>query len=146
MPFDTSNFDFTKVTPVYDKDNPPERMSEAIRMAVADVEAQELLGIKYEWSDCQVCTAGAVCRRTGLDPEAWDNLAMSGPWFDVLNALSEVSYHYTARPVLDAYEKWPEGFSGKPSFEVEISNPDEDLKSFCEEMLALADRLEAEGS
>ncbi len=76
MPFDTTNFDYTKVTPVYDRDNPPKRMSEAIRMAVADVEAQDAAGVEYDYFDCMRCTAGAVCRRIGVKwtESGWSNV------------------------------------------------------------------------
>lgn len=153
MPFDTTNFDYTKVTPIYDKDNPPKRMSEAIRMAVADVEAQVRSGVDYDWLECDQCTAGAVCRR--IEPE-WNNSGEHnwyfttwniGPWGPVLKALSYLTSPEEMHPLWEAWDEWPDGFNKEPchldkSTFVFADDPIE----WKADMLALADRLEAEGS
>lgn len=142
MPFDSTNFDYTKVQPVYDRDNPPKRMSEAIRMAVADVEAQDGAGIQYNYMNCAKCTAGSVMRRVGAnDPADWYCFGHS--WGKLMEALS----HITMGNLVDAYGKWPSGFSSRPEVtRVSVGDPDYGLEEWSEDMLALADRLEAEGS
>ena len=157
MPFDTTNFDYTKVTPVYDKDNPPKRMSEAIRMAVADVEAAIAAGFKWDWTNvfdededtkvCSVCTAGAVVQRLfDYDRDA-DHIDMAGDhWESQLWALSELTAPRYNRNVFHAHREWPAGFAQKPVSHWEITPCNENPEQFKADMLALADRLEAEGS
>lgn len=150
MPFDSTQFDYTKVQPVYDKDNPPKRMSEAIRMAVADVEAQERAGIQYCWTDCKVCTAGAVVRSRNLEEKfayQWEDTA----WGQVLGALSQLtepvgmSEGVTLKVVVRKYkELFAPDFNARDF--ARLTPYTESPAKFSEDMLALADRLEAEGS
>ena len=85
--------DYSKVqapAKVYDKNNPPEKLSEAVRLAVIDVAAMVESGAKYDWFDCAVCTAGAVCRAMG-DPEGWQTRWDDTPWEKHLDALSNMT-------------------------------------------------------
>jgi hypothetical protein len=159
MPFDATTSDYLKTKPAvqYGRDNPPPTMAEAIRMAVADVEAQERLGIEYIWTECDVCTAGAVCRRVGLPATswfAWDRQDYGSGWKPILNALSALTMPpqefkddpFLAPPgLLSAFEIWPGGFSGDPSFDWTTEGYSANPTAFKRDMLALADRLEAEG-
>ena len=148
MPFDGKVSDYfeTKPAPVYDRDNPPLTMSEAIRMAVADVEAQEQAGIQYDWMDCERCTAGAVVRR--MNGAGVNDF---GPtWNRVFSALSQLTEPFglqagcylkttsDAAPELFAHPYW----IGEPPLTPYATDP----AAFKRDMLALADRLEAEGS
>ena len=156
MAFDGKVSDCTKVAPVYDRDNPPTRMSEAIRMAVADVEAQERSGVEYDWDMCEVCTAGAVCRRADLG--FWHVLTPASKvpesWQSVLDALSILTAPNEYDPddiqgkpgLLSAWGMWPKGFADDPAFEWSTPGYTADPVAFKRDMLALADRLEAEGS
>ncbi|MEL6859280.1 MAG: hypothetical protein AAFO74_12910 [Pseudomonadota bacterium] len=148
MPFDQTNFDYTKVTPVYDKDNPPKRMSEAIRMAVADVEAQEKLGIQYNWWNCSVCTAGAVVRRMHGDCTGSSDWGKFGPqWAKVLQALSMLTCPTGPGEEQDTnFLDFREAFGDVPFMTFTLTDYSVSPKKFKAEMLALADRLEAEGS
>ena len=142
MPYDVTSYLKTDLPPVYDKDNPPTRMSEAIRMAVADVQVQEAAGIEYAYRDCAYCTAGAVMRRCGAaHPQRWEEF---GPhWFHIMRALSSITVGDVDRAVFD----WPEGFSENTARKfARMTHPDDDLRGWMRDMLALADRLEAEGS
>jgi hypothetical protein len=150
MPFDGKVSDYfeTKPAPVYDRNNPPPTMAEAIRMAVADVEAQERAGIQYDWNDCARCTAGAVVRRIGLDPEAWNWGKQKGPWGGVLSCLSSVSIgwddcelHFAVRNESRAAAR----FFDVPNLKFSLTPYSADPDAFKRDMLALADRLEAEG-
>lgn len=153
MPFDGKPSDYTKLAPPapqeFTRDNPPTRMSDAIVMAVADVEAQERAGVEYDWGECERCTAGAVCRRIGLTKNDW-GLRVRGPWASPLIALSHLTM--SVRPdselgSLDqAFQVWPEGFSDQPDFDWRTSGYTADPIAFKRDMLALADRLRAEGS
>lgn len=149
MPFDSTQFDYTKVQPVYDRENPPKRMSEAIRMAVADVEAQERAGIEYDWWNCAICTAGAVvlrlCGRVSPD---WDEFGRE--WYSVLESLSILTAQDSQNrggAALCAYTNSPSLFAVEPErTEEAIADFAESPEQFKTDMLALADRLEAEGS
>ena len=145
MPFDGKPSDYTKVAPpapVFTRDNPPTRMSDAIVMAVADVEAQERAGVEYRFMNCAVCTAGAVMRRMGnRAPSQWD--AFGPDWNRVLQALSDI----TLGEVGWAKREWPEGFSSETAEEaIKVAHPETRPKQWRRDMLALADRLRAEGS
>lgn len=147
MPFDSTQFDYTKVQPVYDKDNPPKRMSEAIRMAVADVEAQSASGVEYEWTNCGRCTAGMIVRRLRDIPEheefgasLWHQFGEG--WSDVLDGLSVLT-GFGAR---QAFDRSPRLFAQRPLWDQTPEDFARNPKNFKTDMLALADRLEAEGS
>jgi len=160
MPFDATNYLEVAPAKVYDKDNPPTRMSEAIRMAVADVEAQHRTGIQYEWFSCHVCIAGAVARRVNPDwvfeqdsdevleetnwydqPERFDEA-----WMQVLHALSRITMPMSLVAPDRAFDYWPSGFAQRPTFDGPMFGYNEPHRKWCSSMLALADRLEAEGS
>lgn len=145
MPFDGKVSDYfeTKPAPVYDRDNPPPTMAEAIRMAVADVEAQERAGVEYQWSDCLRCTAGAVCRRIGLSDD-WNYFKESSAWGVILRALSGLTIPAGRSGLRGAWQEWPSGFSRKQTDDVHITPFHENPTAFKRDMLALADRLEAE--
>lgn len=153
--------------PVYDQDNPPTRMSEAIRMAVADVEALLDNGFTYDWynswfivpSDkhlirlniraCATCTAGAVVARiTGYaeSVSGFSGLGHSGAWPHILSALSELTQPDSTCQLDGAFRQWRQGFSAAPKFSVTITEASKNPTAFKRDMLALADRLEAEGS
>lgn len=153
MPFDSTQFDYTKVQPVYDRDNPPKRMSEAIRMAVADLEAVEKLpqyridmGAWHEPAPdglCEVCFAGAVMARThklpqhryssGFDIAGWD-------WNCVFDALNELRKGGVASAAQSMGVKIP-------SFhKMDVTSYDENPEQFKADMLRTASFLEAEGS
>ena len=143
MPFDSTAYLKTDLPPVreYGPDNPPTRMSEAIRMGVRDVSLQEAAGIEYAWGSCAVCTGGAVMRRCGArDTGNWDQWGSN--WACILRALSSASLGALNL----SYEYWPEGFASEPPERVEVASPSLDLAQWKLDMLALADRLEAEGS
>lgn len=143
MPFDSTDYLKTDLPPVreYGPDNPPTRMSEAIRMGVADVTAQEAAGIEYRYRDCAVCTAGAVMRRCGAtDTDEWG--LWGGDWHTVMCALSDA----TVGRLGLAETVWPQGFASEPPEHVEVTHPDINLAQWKLDMLALADCLEAEGS
>lgn len=153
MPFDGKVSDYfeTKPVPVYDRDNPPPTMAEAIRMAVADVEAQERLGIQYDWMECERCTAGAVCRRLGAEDRAdWRQYGQT--WEGVLDTLSLISMEWTdhsLRAVFCEDDHWSgywknAGFGRVPDITFTITPYKKDPAAFKRDMLALADRLEAE--
>lgn len=163
MPFDATNFDYTKVTPQFTKDNPPKRMSEAIRMAVADVEALLARGFGYEWTTpnlfavtikhpdgaCVTCTAGAVAARMyGYDQDNWLLWQQFGEeWDSILNSLSELTHAASTEKLSEARQYWPEGFGSEIGSDFDL--PDLNEKGFdnwSKALLALADRLEAEGS
>lgn len=146
MPSDTTDFELVRTQPEYDKNNPPTRMSEAIRMAVVDVEVQEQNGIEYNWFDCCACTISPICRRIGEDPNEWNSSRLAEPWQSILSALSEISYPNEPNALLGAYYEWPKGFSQKPEFDFKITSPNKNIGKFCADMRALADRLESEGS
>ena len=152
MPFDGNPQDYTRVAPVYDRDNPPTRMSEAIRMAVADVEAQERAGVEYDYENCARCTGGAVFRRMGarLDGEHTETEQFGPVWHAVFWFLSEISAGViydlisAATPMAYAHRA---GFSvPRCSVRVDVTPYSHDPVAFKRDMLALADRLEAEGS
>ncbi len=153
MPFDGKVSDYfeTKPAPVYDRDNPPPTMAEAIRMAVADVEAQDRLGIQYEWIDCEVCTAGAVCRRLGADePGEWNQFGSK--WEGVLETLSTLTSGWRETCFRSVFfddpvwgTRWRQaGFGRVPDIEFTITRYETNPAAFKRDMLALADRLEAE--
>ena len=160
MAFDATEY-LTTDLPVYDKDNPPERMSQAIRMAVQDVEAMLAAGHRYRWSSpsiahfrswhaftgvrsCAACTAGAVIYRLN---EAQDNWEAFGPtWAHIFSALSSLTASGYRRNVAAAFQIWPTGFARRPKPIVHITPANEDFPAFKRDMLALADKLEAEGS
>lgn len=157
MPFDGKVSDYfeTKPAPVYGKDNPPTRMSEAIRMAVADVEAATARGFVWKWDRytseengiCFVCTAGAVAQRLhNFDGNSHSGFITSDEWWGIMRALSGLTFPRSKRAVEAAFEEWPEGFFGEPMFKARIVPFSEDPAAFKRDMLALADRLEAEGS
>lgn len=159
MPFDSTQFDYTKVQPVYDKDNPPKRMSEAIRMAVADlrkVEASPDHTVRMiyfhapkigDLEQCAVCFAGAVmAKRLGADPD--DELyedSFGGAWKKVFTFLDALRSGY----MTGARDSWATGtmtqVDDRPN-ELGITFYESDPLQFKADMLALADRLEAEGS
>lgn len=166
MPFDSTDYFRTEPAKVYDKDNPPTRMSEAIRMAVADVEALLDRGFDYNWSQswfvlptdrhllqdhqrtCTTCTAGAVVARiTNYEKSVSGFSSFGSPtWESLLRALSDLTQPLHPRPIRGAFECWPEGFGGSPEFETQITPASTDPAAFKRDMLNLADRLEAEGS
>ena len=155
MPFDGKVSDYfeTKPAPVYDRDNPPPTMAEAIRMAVADVEEATARGYVWKWEDtfaerdgqCFVCTAGAVVQRLHQFDRKAHIYMFASKWDRVLWALSDATLPGNPYAVSDAYGRWPAGFSRKPSFETKITAFNEDPTAFKRDMLALADRLEREG-
>jgi hypothetical protein len=165
MPFDGKVSDYfeTKPAPVYDRDSPPPTMAEAIRMAVADVEALLDRGFQYGWGHpwflpegkaqknhkaCVTCTAGAVVARMTNYKEAVSGLSyddVSVEWRQVLRALSDLTLPGSTTGVSDAYGYWPQGFTTKPPRKsVGITPANKDPAAFKRDMLALADRLEAE--
>jgi hypothetical protein len=165
MPFDGKVSDYfeTKPAPVYDRDNPPPTMAEAIRMAVADVEAQERAGVQYFWGACNRCTAGAVVRRVspdwnkdapGLPREyaVWMHAPTQVPpdWRSILRALSELTAPTSIyigddhNALKYAFRYWPQGFAVEPTFSWSTPGYSIDPAAFKRDMLALADRLEAE--
>ena len=152
MPFDGKVSDYfeTKPVPVYDRDNPPPTMAEAIRMAVADVEAQERAGVEYVWSDCSRCTAGAVVRRIG--GTHWHTFGKT--WGGVLSCLSHLTVgHYKTTFEEEFGEtkyfgsRWRAANFGRvPNVSFSLTRYDRDPAAFKRDMLALADRLEAEAA
>ncbi len=153
MPFDSTSFDYTKVAPTYDKNNPPKRMSEAIRMALLDLEAAERLP-KYRinmtaWHEpagdgvCEVCLAGSVMALTcQVSPNELHtgNLVAGLRWNRVFDALNQLRLGDVRCAAF--YMNVP-----KPSFfNATITDYGENPDQFKADMLALADRLEAEGS
>jgi hypothetical protein len=149
MPFDGKVSDYfeTKPAPVYDRDNPPPTMAEAIRMAVADVEAQERAGIQYEWRDCSRCTAGAVVRRMGGD--SWQDFGKR--WEAVLDCLSLLcaAESVDMRGLFGQSDcfgaQWRNARFGRvPKVSARITPYKTNPTAFKRDMLALADRLEAE--
>lgn len=161
MPFDTTNFDFTKVTPVYDKDNPPKRMSEAIRMAVADAE-KIMLRDEYVFElesyhhpvagKCEVCLAGAVMvdkfdldRKLSIAPaDFWADGEET--WAQIFLALDQIRLGC----LISAYHKWKDGFSAPPhnryAHTTWTGDATENFSTFKADMLRIADALQAEGS
>jgi len=150
MAFDSTDYFRAEPAKVYDKDNPPARMSEAIRMAVADVEAQERAGIEYDWFDCATCTAGAVVRHLG--GKRWDDF---GPkWEALFECLSFISMSWGGYSldgdIFSGNERefWDDaGFGQVPKNVLVTMTPyGANPAAFKRDMLNLADRLEAEGS
>ncbi|MEM6900321.1 MAG: hypothetical protein AAF583_11170 [Pseudomonadota bacterium] len=157
MAFDGSEYLKAKPAQVYDKDNPPKRMSEAIRMAVADMIAVESLpnykiAFPVHWhapqrdGTCVVCLAGCVMSQT-LKADAsehvwWDSERYSGKWPLIFQALNSVRQGYL--PI--AQRDWPQGFSREQQNFIGLTRYENDPAAFKRDMLALADRLEAEGS
>lgn len=155
MPFDGKVSDYTKVAPVFDRDNPPTRMSDAIRMAVADVTRAEAVGLEinmawcFEDTDeetrtlCTVCAAGAVmvCSLGSAGDSAVGT--WGSDWSDILISISAIAYHHD---LLMAYGSWPEGFSVRPDFSWSGTSYKTNPIAFKRDMLALADRLQGEGS
>lgn len=136
---------------VYDKDNPPKTMSEAIRMAVADIEVIEgLQGFEFELSVfhepkgsdiCYVCAAGSVMARlNGYENEKLKTISFGFEWYAILQALSEIAFSLPQ----EAYKRWPQGFKSRPPI-ARFADPNRNLQGFKREVLAYADRLEAEG-
>ena len=166
MPFDSTDYYRTEPAKVYDADNPPTRMSEAIRMAVADVEALLDRGFSYDWNQswfvlpkdrhllsghmrvCNTCTAGAIVARvTNYEKSVSGFSGLGSPaWESLLHALSELTQPDRRNPIEMAFNQWPRGFSALPEFEAWITPASEDPTAFKRDMLNLADRLEAEGS
>jgi hypothetical protein len=160
MAFDGRIADYTKVAPVFDKENPPTRMSDAIRMAVADMEVIEQtpgyqIAFPVVWHEpygeyCRVCFAGCVMARTlGAKPNqsVWfDDREIGGPdrkWMGVFQALDAIRNG----SVGVARSWWPEGFNGVlPVQNWPVADYTADPIGFKRDMLALADRLQAEGS
>lgn len=150
MPFDASTSDYfeTKPAPVYDAANPPSTMAEAIRMAVADVEAQEAAGVEYSWTDCTRCTAGAVVRALG--GTNW--LSFGERWTGVFGVLSVISIGWSRtdlRWIMDESRShirdWKAAkFGPVPNVSLNITPYYENPTAFKRDMLALADRLERE--
>jgi hypothetical protein len=157
MPFDGKVSDYfeTKPAPVYDRDNPPPTMAEAIRMAVADVEAQEAVGVQYEWADCARCTGGAVVRRMGGRPSGAAWFDFGDRWYGVLQCLSAVSLKWENASMRDSVFRkgsdrdrlWADaGFGVIPDIQISITPYETNPTAFKRDMLALADRLEGEGA
>ena len=164
MAFDSTDYFRTEPAKVYDKDNPPTRMSEAIRMAVADVEALLDHGFTYDWGHadfiphgseydhlggdkrCTTCTAGAViARMTNYEKyKTW--FAFGDAWQSVFGGLSALTQPDRIGSLNEAFEEWPSGFAAAPTFGALITPANTDRHAFKRDMLNLADRLEAEGS
>lgn len=157
MAFDSTDYFRTEPAKVYDKDNPPARMSEAIRMAVADVDAQEAAGIEYEWADCTRCTAGAVVRQLGGD--SW--FCFGPKWNGIFGVLSTITMgwaEWEGQTIQSLFgfdcdrqsrlEDWAASEFSMPEASVHlvITPYYQDPAAFKRDMLNLADRLEAEGS
>ena len=164
MPFDGNPQDYTRVAPVYDRDNPPTRMSEAIRMAVADLTAIEKTpGYEIDMSvwhakedgACHVCFAGSVMANTLHLPKEevhvlwWNAVDCFGPrWQSVFMALNcvreglvELAHKCWAGDLIDQKDAPVNVGKREP-----VYSYNEDPVAFKRDMLALADRLEAEGS
>ena len=137
---------------VYDRDNPPPSLSEAIRMAVLDIEAQDAAGIAYEWMRCERCTAGAVCRAKGMhDLSAWDEFG--DRWFSILQILSDLTDPTNEGTLGEGVrqEYWISAGFGKFPQALEFSGLyysgcPSDFPEFKKSMLAFADQLEAEAA
>ena len=164
MPFDGKVSDYTKVAPPapqeFTRDNPPTRMSDAIRMAVADMEVIERtpgykIAFPVAWHEphgeyCRVCFAGCVMARTlGAKPNqsVWfDDPEIGGPdrkWMNIFQALDAIRSGFVGV----ARVRWPDGFSGVlPAQNWTVTDYSADPIAFKRDMLALADRLQAEGS
>lgn len=147
---------------VYDKDNPPSRMSEAIRMAVADVEqaekSQRYIVDMDHWHQpygdrCLVCFAGSVMSqrlglpfnrvvRGGFSPDAFE-LDAWGCVFRFLNCIREGDLEEARRAWAGATRPLCRGglqnTEGVTSYRASPA-------AFKSDMLTLADKLEAEGS
>ena len=164
MAFDGNPHDYTKVASppkVYDRDNPPKTMSEAIRMAVADVELMLSKGFGYEWTkpnlmvgvepmnECLACTAGAiVAREHNYDGTHtfWVG-DMKSEWTRALNALSTLTQSHNSEGLYKAHRYWPNGFPITPSAKFKCPDLNEaGFPAWSESLLDLADRLEAEAS
>ena len=149
MPFDGKVSDYleTKPAPVYDRDNAPQTMWDAIRLGVRDLEAIERTpGYKIDmvWAHvpredaCYVCFAGAIMAQTlGVDRAVYETFdSFSSEWqraFDLLDGLrsGSIRFHLFG----DARE----------AQRIKHFTPYEtDPAAFKRDMLALADRLEAE--
>lgn len=160
MAFDGNVQDYTKVTPpaVYDNDNPPPTIGEAIRMAVADVRLLLDKGFKYDWMEadlcsifgrCATCTAGAVVARANDYSGAtvsWLEETDSD-WNCTLNALSLLTQPGNYDSVADAQAYWPEGFP--TNTRIKFACPDLNEVGFdawSSALLDLADRFDAEAA
>ena len=141
---------YTKQAPVYDKDNPPETLSEAIRMAAADVEAMDRAGRPYAWADCCACTAGAVVRRLKGAELEWGALEWAEfgyRWLEVLEALSELTCPEPTPVRLSSqtFDKVREAFGPSPDISFTIPHYQDGPDEWKANLLHLADRLERRG-
>jgi len=160
MSLDGNVQDYTKVKApqkVYDRDNPPTRMSEAIRMAVADLEAVEAdprykVNMKTYHNPvgqtCYVCFAGAVMSATlNADPEDYlvHTAEWGAKWQAVLYFLNEVRLG-EVRAAKRAWLTGEDQTLARRGTPADVTLYEDNPAAFKRDMLALADRLEAEGS
>ncbi|MEO0449071.1 MAG: HNH endonuclease signature motif containing protein [Pseudomonadota bacterium] len=143
----------------YDKNNPPKRMSEAIRMAVADLcaaEASPHYRVDMEewhvsWGKvCHVCFAGSVMSQRlemPFDRHVRNDWCPVVPelnsWlhvFQFLNCIRQGELE-TAKLAWLGERPGPIEYN-----DLEVTQYEDDSEQFKADMLALADRLEAEGS
>lgn len=160
MPFDATDYTVVTEPKVYGPDNPPKRMSKAIRMAVADVEALLDRGDRYDWfcwhyfdqddtcvdveDRCATCTAGAIAARLSEYKTAcMEDFGFE--WAMIGGALSKLT-RPSGADFAEISGQWPAGFSKCTDIDVCIPQANHDPAAFKRDMLALADRLEAEGS
>ena len=163
MPFDGNKADYVNALAqpkrgparVYDQDNPPPTMAEALRMAAKDMEAMFAQGIGYNWDICTLrqarmegacgpCTAGAVIlRMAGPDHYCWDSFI--DQWVEVLMALSDISAispNHSKINIESARLKWPQGFPPNAPRHFPIRNAAEDPQGAIDDMFACADMLD----
>ena len=148
MAFDGNPHDYTRVASppkVYDRNNPPKTMSEAIRMAVGDLTGVSAAKVGFDWFDCCKCLAGLALSGAGLGSEKWD--AYGEEWGNILQALSDLSNPCNNETLSDAYYVWPAGFSHAPSFRNHmVDYREHGMDAYFESLRDVADRLEAEAS
>ena len=155
MPFDSTQFDYTKVQPVYDKDNPPKRMSEALRLAVSDlVEAEQspihVVNMEYFHTQldgfCHVCFAGSVIASTlEADPTTnTDERRFGYEWRQVFMFLDAVRDGDIEEAKRRFHGGGSDYYGGKNT--LGITKYHEDPDQFKTDMLDLADLLESEGN
>lgn len=128
----------------------PGTASQALRMAVQDVQAMEAMGIEYVWSDCARCTAGAVCtrlkgERIASTESEWR--AYGEEWAEVLVFLSHATVG-VGEESTDMWfaTSWPTFWSPVPMFEFKLDSRESiGPVEWAKQMLTLANQFEEAG-